>query len=220
MANTAAPLSEIAVANFAVGILDDTALTSLDGPSSLSRFMAREFGYTRDEVISLYPWSFAITRAALAPDSAAPAFGYDYSYTVPADCLRVLPVTTDGRPNSAKIEYVREGNKLLTNYGPVLYIRYLRRVTNAAEFDPLFARALGARLARLAATRITGKTSYKQIAQQEWQEALSEATHVDSMQQGYAGRVETSQDAFYGDLSEALPGNVDVFSVRGRGLPN
>lgn len=218
MANTSAPLSEIAVANFAIGILDDVALTSLDGTSSIARFMAREFGYVRDEVIALYPWSFAITRTALAPDSDAPAFGYTYSYTLPGDCIRVLPITTNGRPNSPRIEFVREGTKLLTDYGPVLYVRYLKRVTNPAEFDPLFARALGARLAVLASTRVTGKTSYKQIANQEWQEAITQATHVDALQQGYAGTVETSATPFYGDDGTNETYAPNAVSVRGRGL--
>jgi len=51
MANTTAPLSEVAIASMAAGILDDYTIADLDENRPITRFMAREFGYVRDEVL-------------------------------------------------------------------------------------------------------------------------------------------------------------------------
>jgi hypothetical protein len=48
----------------------------------------------------------------------------------------------------------------------------------------LFARALGARLATLAATRITGKSGYYDKAMAAYQSAMAEAKHEDSLSRG------------------------------------
>jgi hypothetical protein len=184
MANTLAPLSEVAVANMAVTTLDDTALTSLDDPSAIGRFMAREYGFVRDELLRAFPWPFAKARVLLPALNEAPAFGYKYQYQLPADCLRVLPLRGEGEHNHLPIKFEVEGRKLLTDAGPALKLIYIRRVSNAAEFDPLFARALGQLLALMAAQRVTGKAAYFEKAQALYASALSVAYQVASLEGG------------------------------------
>lgn len=182
--STTAPLSEIAIANFAIDVLDEAPLTSFSDNTPFGRFAAREYGYVRDEVYTLHPWADVKTRAILSPASDAPAFGYTYAYNLPADCLRLLPLREDGLYDGEPIVHEVESRQILTNYGPSLKVHYCRRETNAAKLSPLLARAIGARLALLACTRITGKASYYEKAKEGWSSAMFEAQHVDSLSRG------------------------------------
>ncbi len=184
MANTSAPLSEVAVCNMAATTLDEFHITSLDDDTVLGRFMASQYGYARDEYLRTHPWAFAKKRAVLAPLGEKPAFGWDYQYQLPTDCLRVLPLRRGGYFEGAMPKFEREGSMILTNEGPVLPIHYIRRVANAAEFEPLFARALGERLALLAAQRITGKGSYVDKALALYRAANAEAQMVNALDYG------------------------------------
>jgi len=187
MADTSAPLSEVSVANMAATVLADASLNSLDDPSPLGRFMAREFGYTRDEVLQLFPWDFAKARAAIPKTADAPAFGWKYKFVKPADCIKLLPVTADGSLNGPPIDYTVEGDEILTDYsvgGSTLYVRYVRRQTNMAKWSPLAARLLGARLAVMASLRITGKQGYYDRAKAGYDVALFDAQRVHSLDGG------------------------------------
>lgn len=187
MADTSAPLSEVAIANMAGSLLNEYPLTSLDNDTPLGRFMAREFGYTRNELLQTYPWHFAKTRALLPALSAAPAFGWTYAYNVPADCLRLLPLRENGALNGEPILYELESGQILTNYADTnggLRVHYIRRETTPSKFPPLFARALANRLAVLAAQRVTGKSQYFQTALSAYTLTLQEAMLADSLERG------------------------------------
>lgn len=184
MATTNAPLSEVAIANFAATTLDDQALTTLDDNNKLGRFMARNFGFVRDELLRGFPWTFAKKRALMTALADAPAFGFRYQYQAPADCLRVLPLTDTGEEDGEEIRHKVEGDLILTDVGPSLRIRYIRKGIPAAKFDPLFARALGQLLAVYAAQNITGKASYVDKAIQLFDRATSAAYLVSSLESG------------------------------------
>ncbi len=184
MADTSAPLSEVAVATMAANLLDDYRIASLDDDTPLSRFMAREFGYVRDECLQSYPWHFAVKRAALPVDNEAPAFGWTYRYTVPSDCIRLLPLRKDGAWRGDEVPYELESRKILCDVSAPLKIRYIRRVTNIAEWSPLAARAFATRLALYSATRVTGKNTYYQKCFQALKDVMWEATQNDSLERG------------------------------------
>lgn len=197
MANTTAPLSEVAIANFAATMLDERHLASLDQETTLARFIAAEFGYIRDEMLRAYPWAFAVKRAALAEDpDNRPAFGWRYAYRLPTDRLRLLPIRRGGVPNGALIPYELEGSHILTNECAPLYIRYIRRVTNPAEFDPLFARALGSQIALHAAHRVTGKATFVDKVMAVLAQQLADARLVDSQERGTTESVSPMADVF------------------------
>ena len=186
-----APLSETAIANMGGMLLDDQAMTSLDqGTSPYARFCQREFGYVRDEELKKHPWSFNKTMAVLAPDGTAPAFRWQYSYTLPSDYLRLHEIRIN--PNGCKTPYeLFGGKKVYTNTPSALYIVYGKRITNAAEFDPLFARCLGYRLGLMAAQMVTGKSGYVDKAASFYSTAMFEAVHTNALEKGSDDYVDT-----------------------------
>lgn len=202
MANTTAPLSETAIANMAVDILDDYRLNDLDDDTTVGRWMARNFGIVRDEVLQSYTWHKVRTRASLPADAQAPPFGWDYSYTVPEDCLRLLELRENGELNGRLIPYEYENGKILTDAKAPLRVRYIRREDNVALFQPLMARVLSARLAYLASLTITGKQQYSAKAEKLLNEAWEMAKLVDTLESG-------TPEHQYDD---------DIIEIRGVGL--
>lgn len=184
MAVTDQPISEVAVANMAATTLDERHITSLTDDTVLGRFFASQFGFARDELLRKHPWAFARARAILSPMEGKPEFGWNYHYQLPTECLRVLPLSQMGYHNGREVPFEREGTRILTNEGPALYVKYIRRVINAAEWDVLYARALGEYLAMLAATRITGKSSYVAKATAFYNKAMEDAQMIDGLDGG------------------------------------
>lgn len=199
MANTTAPLSEVGVVAMAGDLLDEFNISSLDENTPFARFASRQFGYVRDEVLQLYPWHTAIKREQLAA-TEAPAFGWSYAYTIPADALRVHPIRSNGELDGAMIPFEIEAGQILTNQPAPLKIRYTFRLTNLSKWRPLMARVFAARLAMYGATRVTGKDSYYQKAKAEFDRTLFEAAHADSLERG---------------TTENYWGSDNVFSARG-----
>lgn len=181
MANLNAPISETAVANMAAQVLDDVQLNSLDDATPFGRFVGREFGHIRDEHLRAHNWNCVRKRALLAADAVAPEFGWSYSYTMPADCLRVWQIrTTWNEPTSVPHEI--EGRKILTNCAAPLPLVYISRPADFSIVDPLCARALGMRIAVLAASRVTGKLSYVDKARGMFAEAMDEAFRANALE--------------------------------------
>ena len=84
--------SVVDICNEAMDLLGAATITALTENSKEARLCNRRFETVRDSVLRAHPWNVAITRAALAKDSATPAFGFTSQFTLPTDpfCLRVL----------------------------------------------------------------------------------------------------------------------------------
>jgi hypothetical protein len=182
--NTTTPYSETSIANQAIDILDDNPLTSLDQGGVVAGFMHRNFGPVRDWLQEVYPFHFTKKRANLAEDTDTPAFGWKYQYTLPADCLRVLPLRKNGDWNGDLIPHEVEDGKILCDVAGPLPVRYVARKTNPAKFPPIFARLLACRLALLGSMNITGKGTYFDKANTLYQEALEHARLSDTLESG------------------------------------
>jgi hypothetical protein len=153
-------LSEVAIFNMAFDLLDEEVAVSPDDDRAAVRWMKRNFGPTRDALLELHPWDFALGRVILPAMSEAPAFGWQRAFAEPADCIRILPLTGDGELDGAPVPHEVEGGAILTDAPAPLKVRYIRRITNPGLFSPLFAEALAARLAAKGAMWMTGKQSY------------------------------------------------------------
>jgi hypothetical protein len=124
------------VANEALGKIGAGRLNALDDPGTKAATVSGALDRVRDSVLNLTAWNFANARAVLTAKAAAPAWGYDFAYPVPADpyCIRVLHVDGETDTNG---EWVVEGRDLLTNLGTPLNILYTKRVDNYGVWSPL-----------------------------------------------------------------------------------
>lgn len=182
--------SVVDICNHAMDLLGAATITSLTENSKEARLCNRNFEKLRDDVFRSHPWNTAITRATLAKDSTAPAFGFANQFTLPTDpyCLRVLSfwnssVNNDVAAYDSNVMYKIEGRKILSNEGSCS-ITYIARITDTEQYDSLLSSAIAHRLASETAYAITGSNSVAQAMQGMYEVRLREAKSVDAME-GY-----------------------------------
>ncbi len=181
--------SETDCLNDALSQIGAARVTAIDDGSKNANFCQQFYPNLRDSLLRSHHWNFAMKRVELARDAAAPAFEFAFSYTLPADCLKVTEyngASTDTSTLSlfeAQIifHYRVEGRKLLTNDGQVKIV-YISRVTDPNIWDAMFYQALAAMLASKLASAIT-KDEKKTLAKmQEGTHLLSLAMAVDGQE--------------------------------------
>lgn len=175
-------IDEADIFNAAFDLLDEEVAIDPADDRAPVRWMRRNYPLVRDAVLRRHPWNFALARAALPALSGEPVFGWDHQYQLPADCLRLLPLTYDGKLNSDPIDHEVEGRRILTNAKSPLKIRYVRRVEDPSLFDALFTQLLAAELAFRAASWITGKQSYAERLGQMAAQLNEQATLLDALE--------------------------------------
>lgn len=137
--------SETAAANLALGLLFMAPISSLDQPNSKSaRQIKQWFAVIRDRLQREYRWNFNISRIPLAEAPQAPV-GFAHAYHLPGDCLRVLELID--RPRE---DWQAEDGLLLSDLGPPLNVRFLRRETSPGKWDPAFTELFAHELAAAA----------------------------------------------------------------------
>jgi hypothetical protein len=135
--------------------------------------MNEMYDIVRDAILAAYPWNFAVKRAILAPDADAPAWGWDYAYTMPTDFLSLVRI--EDNP-----DYEFEGGKILTNEGTVLNIKYISQITDEGSFSATFVEAFATRLAFEACEEITQSNTKKSVLGQEYESILKQSYQVDA----------------------------------------
>ncbi len=180
--------SVVDICNEAMDLLGAATITALTENSKEARLCNRRFETVRDAVIRAHPWNVAITRATLAKDATAPAFGFANQFTLPTDpyCLRVLSffnsnVDSDVAAYDSQVMFKIEGRKVLSNEDSCK-ITYLARVTDTEQYDPLLSSTIAHKLAAETAYAITGSNSVTQGMQQLYELRLKEARSIDAME--------------------------------------
>jgi hypothetical protein len=177
-----AGVTEIDVANMALGILVEAPIDSLDDNTKAARLLNLHYETTRQSELMKNAWSFAIFRVELDAEADTPTGDvYGYGYSVPDDALRVLPLTDTGEAEGARIPFKQEGSLILTNYSSPRLVRYIANLTDPADWDPLFVEAFAARLAMKIAMPLTNKAGVLQGAQVVYNEAIAEARRINSI---------------------------------------
>jgi len=137
-------VSNTSIVNMALSKIGAKTINDLDTDTSVPAVNARiHFEQTRDSLLRSHWWRFASARATLSQDTVSPDFEYDNQFLLPADFLRAKSIFGDNATAAENIRfnYAIEGQKLLTDEGSV-ELRYIKRVTDASKFDPLFIELL------------------------------------------------------------------------------
>ncbi len=179
--------ANVDIVNRALSKLGDMRISSLGDPTKAAGLAASLFDILRDAEISAHSWNFAKARAVIPAEADKPAFGWEFQYILPSDCLRVLEAGP--WPQSVMADYVGsdtsqftfEDGRILTNLGPVLNLRYLRRVTDPEFFPPTFVEALACKLAAEMAEALTGSNSKRELAWKEYDQAVRLARRINAI---------------------------------------
>lgn len=166
--------SNVAIANMALQIVGAKPITSFDEDAQFATLIASVFDTERDATLRAYPWNFASKRAALGRLATAPAFGFEYQFQLPTDCVRVLAVYPE-------TPFVVEGRMVLCDTSEIS-ILYTASIASPVTWDASFKSALAAKLAMkicYAATEMIGMVDRAQAA---YDKAIAEARTADAQE--------------------------------------
>lgn len=128
-----------------------------------------------DYLLASHCWSFAEHRATLAVEGTDVSSEFDYSFTIPQDCLRILAVIDDTKP---PYRVVGRSIAIDTDECEVLY---LRRVPEQ-WFPPFFQHALVKELAARFCMPLTQDAGTAEMLARDANIALRMAKHFDATQ--------------------------------------
>lgn len=181
--------SQVEIANRALTKIGGQRITSMSDDVEAARVLTSLWDVVRDAELRCRNWNFSIVRASLAALASEPDWGFDVQYQLPSDCLRVIQVDeyfpgvslSDYRSSSVA-EYQIEGSKILTNLTAPLKIRYISRIEDTGVWDSSFNEVFACRLAIEACERVTQSNTKRQLAWDEYKQAIKDATRADAIE--------------------------------------
>lgn len=137
--------SQVGIVNIALIRGKSNTISAMTDNSVAARTASAVWEYVRNEVLSAFPWNFAKYTAELVQDTETPD-DYDYRYSKPDSCLKILSVKQGGAP----IAYVERGDYLYSdvdNTDEDIIMEYITIITDYAKWPAPFVSAFAYRLA-------------------------------------------------------------------------
>jgi len=193
-------ITETSICNMALGKIGATRIDNVENDTSLQAILCRlHYEQTRDALLRSHWWRFASERADLVVSGVTPDFEWDYQYPLPDDFLRMKSVYENRFSNSNLSSYALEGTMLLTNESEIS-IRYIKKITDPTEFDPIFIEVFVLQLALKLIGPLTGGAPNLQASiERELEIAMSAARALDAQETNTIGRydLDTWNDSRY-----------------------
>lgn len=181
--------STVQIANRALTKLGAARIISFSDDNKQARALTSCFEDLRDDELRANRWQFALKRVSISADAAVPAFGYTLQYTLPPDFLKLDQVNNqfpDANMNdyvgAEDLDYVMEGNKILTNIAAPLKVRYIASITDPAQWDINFRETLASRVAMELAEELTQSNEKKKGAMEDYKRAIIRAIRSSSIE--------------------------------------
>lgn len=148
-------ITNVDIVNLALSKIGSATISDWNEATKERRTATAIYDNMRDRLLEMYPWNFAMKRVVLSAVGTAPSFEFTYSYTLPADCIRVYELY------QYPLEpYAIEGGKFLTDLPAVANvspaIRYIAQITTEASFPPSFVNVFALAIAAEIAPILTG----------------------------------------------------------------
>lgn len=166
--------SEVQLANLALLRLGERTITSLEDSTTTANACNIAYSTARDALLRRHFWNFSLKRVVLAADATAPSFGFQSSFPLPSDFIRVKSIYNQSS------DYSIEGRNLLTDQTSSLSLVYVSKETDVTLFDPLFTDALVLLLILKIGPRIQGEGFNPAGFAQELQQVLLDAKIADA----------------------------------------
>jgi len=193
--------TRIEIINRALTKLGSDRLMSEADDNAASRAVEAIYDGTLETLLRTYRWSFAIKRAQLAQLTEEPAFGYQFMYQLPSDCIRIDAVTDDVHLDWFNHEwssyrlpiprYQVEGRTIVTDMSAV-FMRYGARMPDPTTYDEAFTEAFSCKLAVELCETITQSSTKKQAALQDFSSAISAARSASAIERPPINQQDTS----------------------------
>ena len=173
--------SKITISNQGLLLLGASQITGFNDGSVNAEAIKLIYDDTRDSLLRTYPWRFATKRSQLTADVTAPVFGRARSFPLPGDYL--APLAPYPEDNFEQLDWIIEANsKLLTDDSSPLDFRYIAKIEDPDCMDPLFRKALSARLAVELAEQLTQSSSKLQNVAAIFDRTIGEARQLNAFE--------------------------------------
>ena len=168
------PVTQVGICNSALIKVGGSVIQSLTQDTKSAQILNAIYAHIRNEVLRAHKWKFAMKRAILSPLATTPEFEYNYQYTVPLDCLRVVSVDDD------KYAWTREGEYILSDNEAGLEVLYIYRNEDESSWDSSFSETFAWRLAGEIAYAMTQSTERTKTCMEGYKESLAYARSFSS----------------------------------------
>lgn len=169
--------NETKICNMALGRIGAQRINDISDTSESSEGAIQcrlHYSQTRDSLIRSHWWRFARGRAILSANVTDEPLGeWDNSYDLPVDFMAMKNPYEGVVSGETELMYTYsiEGKQILSNQDS-MYIRYIKRVTDPTQFDPLFVEVLVLQLALKMIMPLAGAGTKATILRQELKEDL------------------------------------------------
>lgn len=172
--------SKVEIANRALQKLGARRIVSLGEDSVNGRAINTAYEPVKLAELRKHSWSFAVKRASIAADAAAPLFNRGVSYQLPSDFVKLL--AQDPEQNMNDLDWQIEGRKIITNETAPLEIRYIYNVDDPNEMDALFRETLSSKLALELAEELTQSNTKKEALLRAYKDTIAEARKANAFE--------------------------------------
>lgn len=189
--------SETDILNNALILIGEQTVLTADDTTKQGRRFIQVYGFLRDALLRAHYWNFALKRASIAALTSTPAWGYQYEYQLPDDCLTLIQVGSYSTNINAgyynqvdNSPYKIESGKILTDLIAPLNIRYIRKVDNSSEFDPSFSEMIAIKIAIHLNEDLTNNTAMIDRLSQLYKESKQRALRGNAIEKSSQGFVD------------------------------
>jgi hypothetical protein len=174
------------VVNIALRRIGAARISSLTQDSTKEAVAARDlYDEARRDLLNLHNWNFAIKRESLTASATSPTFGWDYTYPLPYDFIRMVSVHPHDDDNAAieyRLEFQSGDDRVLLTNSNQIYIRFVFDMEDCNVMSAAFRDTLAWRLARDLAQALAKSTSAAEAADQNYRRVLSRAKSIDGVE--------------------------------------
>ena len=174
---------ETDVANVALRLIGQTAITSRTDGSSTANTVDDLFDEIRDDLLRSHPWNFATKRQKLAQSSTTPGFEFDFAYPLPADWIRTISVHNNDAGYGTilyRMEYIGTQRAIVASADDI-YLRYVYQVTDPNLMAPDFRRAFEIALARDLSVPIASSNTLQEQLSKQFIRKIAQARSSDAI---------------------------------------
>lgn len=167
--------------NLAAGLCGEPPLQNVDEASEVGRQLRAFWDGTVATCMEAYPWNFLEVRTQLSRAAAAPKWGYDYYYPLPADCEKVVRVSTTGEEEEDFYNWREEQGKIASS-AETIYLLYTssERKTQSGHWTETFAEWVAAELALKIAPKLALSSKDLERLMDERKRLRREARSIDA----------------------------------------
>jgi len=170
------------ICNRALGRLGSDTITDLSDGTKSAEYCNRFLPEAIEYILGQWDFKFAKRRQRLVPNADKPAFGWDYQFNYPMDCIRLIIIYGSHSEKPEESEYVPyevENGKILSD-ADELQIIYIARPDDPNQLPQSVRKAISTHLAYLLSTALASNEQLTALIAAESQTNLEIAKREDA----------------------------------------